>query len=166
MDRTAELTDIMKSNGLQSLCKHLVETGAHGITEAELVAATTKFAADANPSVNPDIAFAKLYESDVLLRKACQVAKENEFAALVLDMTPQVIGGENFQPRVISGGEWRDDDDREQAMKQLAEIGQRMAPTATPEKQFSVAFEDPKNAALAQRAHQRPSATTSFPFPR
>jgi hypothetical protein len=44
-------------------------------------------------------------------------------------------------------------------------IGQRMAPTATPEKQFSVAFEAPENVALALRVYQRPQATSVFPYP-
>jgi len=69
------------------------------------------------------------------------------------------------QPTVISGADLRDADDAAQAMDQLREIGRRMAPTATAEKQFAVAFEDPKNVALVLRVHQRPSATTSFPFP-
>jgi len=90
----------------------------------------------------------------VAIRKAHALAKETTW----LDL----------QPMVISGGEWRDEDDREQAMKQLAEIGRRMAPTATPAKQFDLAFSDPKNAALARKAHRRPTAPAggAYPFPR
>ena len=141
MDIQKELVSIMKDcGGPVALCKSIVDRGRSPCGEAELVAAISRFAADASGEAG-DVSFARLYESEMVW-KACKIAKENEFAV----------------PQVISGGEWRDEDDREQAMKQLAEIGRQMAPTATPAKQFDLAFSDPKNAALAQRAHVRPTA--------
>jgi hypothetical protein len=157
MDILKELVSIMKDcGGLHAFAKSVCDRGRAPCSEAEFTAAVTEFAKGEHPELSADAAFSRVYcdpgEQGVMLRKALALAKETTW----LDL----------QPTVISGGEWRDADDAEQAMRQLAEIGRRMAPSATPEKQFAVAFEDPKNAALAQRAHRRPQATTSFPFPR
>jgi hypothetical protein len=81
-------------------------------------------------------------------------------------VTERVITGADFQPVVVTGGDLRDEDDSRQAWAELAKIGAKMAPTATPERQWALAFEDPKNISLATRVHKRPAATTFFPMPR
>ena len=150
MDMTKALVGLMKSyGGPLAACKVIVDQGEAPCTEAELVGAISEF-------VGGDVAFAKLFEGDATVRKAIAIAKAETFAEAALDMTPTVI----------SSGEWRDEGDSAEAMKQLAEIGRRMAPSATAAKQFELAFSDPKNVALANRAHRRPSATTYYPMPR
>ena len=156
MDIHPELASIIKTYGLHAFAKSVIEQGYAPCDEAEFTAAVTDYAKGEHPELSADAAFAKVFtdagDQGAMLRKAHALAKE----ATWLDL----------QPQVISGGEWRDDADAEQARKQLADIGRRMAPTATPEKQFAVVFEHPANASLAQRAHKRPSPTTYFAFPR
>jgi hypothetical protein len=145
---SVSLDSILKDYGAVKICKYIVDTGKTGYDEHTLTAALTKRASEMYPDLSEAQAFAKLYaEPDVW--RACAIAK-----ATMLDL----------QPVVVTGDELRDEDDREQAMKQLAEIGRRMAPTATPEKQFSDAFA--AHPDLARRAHVRPSPTTFFPMPR
>jgi hypothetical protein len=150
--------DVVKQYGITALCKSMVQDQkSYGLDESSFTALVVEAAKRDAPAGETEAqSFTRVFsaptEEGVLLRKAHALAKETTW----LDL----------QPQVISGGDWRDEDDREQAMKQLAEIGRRMAPTATPARQFDLAFSDPKNAALAQRAHRRPAATTFFPMPR
>ena len=74
----------------------------------------------------------------------------------VADLAPLVVGGEDT----------RDLSDESEAIAQLKQLGARKWPTASEAQQFANAFTDPVNAQLAQKAHRRPSATTSYPFPR
>jgi hypothetical protein len=140
---------IMKSGGIGPTCAAIVAKGSTNISEHALVEAATAVASDRHPELSASQAFSKIFSASTdearVLREAINVAK---------------------QSAVISGGDLRDANDVAQAMDQLREIGRRMAPTASAEKQFAVAFEDPKNVALALRVHQRPRAMTSFPFPR
>jgi hypothetical protein len=140
---------IMISGGIGPTCAAIVAKGSTSISEHALVEAATLVASERHPELSPAQAISKILAASTdearVLWDAINIAK---------------------QPTVISGGDLRDAGDAAQAMDQLREIGRRMAPTATPEKQFSVAFEDPKNVALALRVYQRPSAMTSFPFPR
>jgi hypothetical protein len=145
------ILQIMKSGGIGPTCAAIVAKGSTTISEHELVEAATKVAAERHPELSPAQSFSRVYSAATdearCLRDAIKIAKSTEVS-------------------VISGGDLRDAGDAAQAMDQLREIGRRMAPTATPEKQFSVALLDPKNAALANRAHRRPSPTTSFAYPR
>ena len=140
---------IMKNGGIGPVCAAIVAKGSTSISEHELVEAATKVAAEQHPELSANAAFAKVYSASTdearCLRDAIKIAKSTEV-------------------RVISGGDLRDAGDADEAMDQLREIGRRMAPTATPEKQFSLAFS--ANPLLAARAHRRPSPTTFFPMPR
>ena len=64
-----------------------------------------------------------------------------------------------------------DADDSAAAMDELhrlAEQHHRSNPELTPQQSFARIFADPRNAALARRAHRRPVANekNAFPFPR
>jgi len=150
--------DIVKSHGVDGLvevAKNITEEQkSFGISEEDFVKLIDSAARAAYPALGVN-AFETVYTRNPVLAKAIAVIKAG-FAQAALDMTPTVI----------SGGEWRDEGDSAEAMKQLAEIGRRMAPSATAAKQFELAFSDPKNVALANRAHRRPSATTYYPMPR
>jgi hypothetical protein len=74
----------------------------------------------------------------------------------VADITPLMVGGEAAQ----------DVDDPTEAIAQLKKLGRDKWPTASEAQQFANAFTDPANAALAQKAHRRPSPTTNYEFPR
>jgi hypothetical protein len=72
----------------------------------------------------------------------------------------------NVEPVMVGGEDTRDLSDTSKAIEQLKELGARKWPTATEAQQFANAFTDPANAKLASKAHVRPSATTSYEFPR
>jgi hypothetical protein len=147
MDRIAELTDIMKRNGLQSLCKHLVETGAHGISESEFTAAVTAHAKAQHAELTEAGAFSKVFtantEEGTLVRKAHAVVKA---AAPYFDPQVQVVGGANaFNV-----------DDPSEALAALHRIGRERWPEASEAIRFTRAFE--ANPELAAKAHRRPTA--------
>jgi hypothetical protein len=149
--RTESLESILKDFGPVKLCKHIVETGDSPVGELDLVMSLSRH-------VGGDVAFSKLYESEEFVRKAIAIAKSAPWANDRPYVSSRTLTPADFAPRVVTGGEWQDADDAEQAWKQLAEIGRKMAPSATPEKQFALAFEDPKNLTLALRVYRRPQA--------
>jgi hypothetical protein len=107
--------------------------------------------------LRPDVAFAKLYEAEESIRRACQVAKAT-FAEVVL--------GPGMTPQVVTGEDARAVDDPQAALDayaRLQEIGKARWPDASEATQFSNAFT--AHPELARKAHVRPRATTSFPFP-
>jgi hypothetical protein len=158
MDRITELHDIMKHNGGPlALAKHICESGAHGISESEFTAAVTRHAQAAHPELSSDRAFAKIYESEIILRRACQVLKAAEFSVF------------DIKPVVITGADARDVENATAAVRayeEIVRIGREKFPFLPANQQFARIFEDANYAALAAQAHRRPSATTSFPMPR
>jgi hypothetical protein len=158
MDRIEGLTNAMKGGGLETFCKALIDNDSDGVSEYELVQAATKFAADANPGIRPDVAFAKLYESDVTLRKA--VAK---------------AAGAGFDVTIVSPGDATrqtvNETEQSEAYAQLEALAEKLHAAATGGKMtkaqaFARAFES--NPELAAKAHQRPVAPAggAYPFPR
>jgi len=105
------------------------------------------------------VAFAKLYESEESVRRACAIAKSMPFVA---DLTPLVVGGVDATHEAI------DSTESSEAYAQLQELGRRKWPTATEAQQFTNAISDPVNAELARKAHRRPTAPVggAYPFPR
>jgi hypothetical protein len=156
MDTTQTLIGIMKDHGGPvSLCKAIVDRERSPCGEAELVAAITKFAADASGEAG-DVAFAKLYESDPMVREACQIAKAAEFNAF--NVTPVQVGGAAAQ----------DVDNPSAALAALHELGRKLYPQLTEAQAFEKVFTDPKHRDLAARAHVRPTPPpgSAYPMPR
>jgi hypothetical protein len=153
MDRTESLRDIAKTSGIHAIAKAMVdENRSYGLTEVEFTEIATEDAVRKFPDAKtPAAAFSQMFTDNspygLTLRRAHAVVRAEQLAKAM--------------PTVISGGDLRDAGDAAEAMDQLHEIGRRMAPTATPEKQFSLAFS--ANPLLAARAHRRPSRTTFFP---
>jgi hypothetical protein len=148
---------IMKDAGIAGTCAAIVSKGHTTITESELVEAASKVAAERYPGLTEAQAFDRIYsdrgQEGQALRKAVAIAKAMPFQ---VSLEPLVVGGEDT----------RDLSDESEAIKQLQKLGADKWPTATEAQQFANAFSDPKNAALAAKAHRRPAATTSYPFPR
>jgi hypothetical protein len=145
------LASIAKDIGIVGVAKAIVsEQRSYGISESEFVGLVTEHAAKQHPELRPDAAFAKLYESEEIVRRACSVLKS---APLVADLTPLQVGGTDAQAL----------DDPQAALAQLPELGQQRWPNERPDVQFSRAFE--LRPDLAVKAHRRPSPTTSFAFP-
>jgi hypothetical protein len=78
------LTSILKQDGgVIGLCKRIVDDGADrvieggAISETELTSLLTKHAREQFADLPADTAFAKLYEADPLVRKACRVARDS-----------------------------------------------------------------------------------------
>jgi hypothetical protein len=158
MDRTAELRDIAKAGGgIIAIAKAITdENRNYGISEQEFVELASESAQAEFPTLSKAQAFAKLYENPTIWR-ACNLLKSMPFVA---DFTPLVVGGEANR-----GGDVNPDDPAK-AIEQLKELGARKWPSASEAAQFANAFTDPANAVLANRAHKRPAATTSFEWPR
>jgi hypothetical protein len=150
------ILSIMKSGGIVATCAQIVQKGTTTISEHEIVAAVTKIAAERYLDMSPAQAFAKVYTDQGAegrsLREAINVAKAMPF---VMDDTPLQVGGEDAQA-----------DNPAKAVAQLRQIGRDRWPSASEAQQFANAMTDPRNTAIAAKAHRRPSPTTSFAFPR
>jgi hypothetical protein len=153
---TEFVRDVAKRFSIRALCKSMVQDQkSYGLTEPEIVELISEEAQAEFPSLSKAQAFDRAYSdpANAVLRKAINVAKAMPFVA---DLTPAVVGGEDT----------RDLSDESEAYAQLQELGRQKWPTATEAQQFTNAISDPKNAALAAKAHVRPRATTHYEFPR
>jgi hypothetical protein len=149
---------VVKQYGIVALAKSMVqESKSYGLDEHEFTKLATQHAQRVYPNDRPDVAFSKLYQSEESVRRACAVAKAMPFQ---VDLQPLMVGGEANR-----GGDVNPNDPSE-AIAQLKQLGRDKWPTASEAQQFANAFTDPANAALAQKAHRRPSPTTSYEFPR
>jgi hypothetical protein len=149
---------VVKQYGIVALCKSMVsDQKSYGLTEHEIVELIGESAQAEFPSLSKAQAFSKLYteqsERGRTLQKSVAICKAMPFQ---VDLTPLVVGG----------ADTRDLSDQSEAIAQLKQLGARKWPSASEAAQFSNAFTDPANAALANRAHKRPAATTSFEWPR
>jgi len=77
--RTETISAILKDFGPVQLCKGICARERSACGETELVTLLTKAASEQHPSLRPDQAFAKLYEGEESVRRACSVAKACEF---------------------------------------------------------------------------------------
>jgi hypothetical protein len=153
MTRDETLSRIVKqAGGLGPLCQRIVKRGASNVTEAELVGMITATAKAEYPDMDDARAFTKAFcgPGGEMLRRAVQVAKVAQ------------VGGDDGDA---------DDDDATAALEELhrlADAHRRTNPELTPSQAFARVFSDPRHAALAHRAHKRPTANekNAFPFPR
>jgi hypothetical protein len=159
VDQHQELISIMKDcGGPVSLCKGIVDRGRSPCDEPALVAALTK-AASEHSSLRPDAAFAKLYETEESVRRACILAKS---AGPMFDVTIVHPGDETY--RTVN------DTESSEAYQTLQALADKLHGAATgrmsKEQAFARAFES--NPELARKAHVRPSAPANgaYPFPR
>jgi hypothetical protein len=148
------LTKIAADIGVVGIAKAIVDKQrSYGISEEEFVGLVTEHAKAAHPNLTAEQAFAKLYESEPNVWRACAILKN---APLVADLTPLMVGDEAAQAL----------DDPAEAVRQLREIGRNRWPTASEADQFERALTATENHKLARRAVPIPRAVTSFPFPR
>jgi hypothetical protein len=150
------LAKIAEDIGVVAVAKAIVsEQRNYGIDESAFVALVTEHAKRLHPNLTEAAAFSKIYESEPSVWQACAVLHAAPFVA---DLTPLAVGGIGAQ------NEANDATERSEANRQLAELGQQRWPNERPDVQFSRAFE--LRPDLAAKAHRRPSATTSYEFPR
>jgi hypothetical protein len=158
MDKTETLRAIAKAGGIVAVAKAIIdENRSYGITEHEFVELIGESAQAEFPSLSKAQAFSKLYteqsERGRTLQKSVAICKAMPFQV-------------DVEPLVVGGADTRDLSDQSTAIEQLKQLGARKWPSASEAAQFANAFTDPANAALANRAHKRPAATTSFEWPR
>jgi hypothetical protein len=155
---TEFVQNVVKRYGIVALAKSMVqEQKSYGLDEHQFTQLATDHARRIYPNDRPDSAFSKLYQSEEAVRRACAIAKSVPFVA---DLSPLQVGGFAAQDEAINNTE------QSEAYQQLLQIGKDRWPTASESQAFTNAISDPANAALANRALRRPSATTSYEFPR
>jgi hypothetical protein len=77
--RSDTLENILKDSGPVSVCKAIVDRGRSPCDEHELVAVLSKHAAE-QFNMPGDRAFARLFEAEESVRRACNIAKVAEFS--------------------------------------------------------------------------------------
>jgi hypothetical protein len=156
MSHSEFVQSVVKQYGIVALSKSMVQDQkSYGLDEPTFTKIATEHAQRIYPNDRPDVAFSKLYQGEESVRRACQIAKAMPFQ---VSLEPLQVGGEDAQ--VVN--------DPSEAIAQLKQLGRDKWPTATEAQQFANAFTDPANAALAQKAHRRPTAPAggAYPFPR
>jgi hypothetical protein len=74
-----------------------------------------------------------------------------------------MVGGPNAMHQAVS------DTEQSEAYQQLVDMAEKLraeSPFLSADQAFARVFENPKHAAIAAKAHRRPSPTTSYEFPR
>ena len=137
-----KLSDLVKRAGITAVAAQIVKAdSAFSIDEHELTKLTIEHAKREHPQLTDAQAFAKVYsaqdEGGIILRKAFSVVRSATPAA---------------------------DVHSEAAYRELQAIGKRDSPELSSHQQFAKAFE--AHPELATRAHRRPSAGSTFPFPK
>jgi hypothetical protein len=138
-----KLSDLVKRAGITAVAAQIVKAdSAFSIDEHTLTQLTIEHAKREHPQLTDAQAFAKVFsaqdEGGIVLRKAFQVVKAAVHTADVNDSAA--------------------------ACRELEAIGRRDWPGLSSHQQFAKAFE--AHPELARRAHRRPSAGSSFPFPK
>jgi hypothetical protein len=160
------LEKVVKAHGVEGIveiAKNFVETGKTlDITEEQFVKLIDLASRAAHPELGA-LAFEKIYANNPILARAINVIKVGLAEQLLSGGMPvQVVGGPDAMHQAV------DDTESSEAYRQLQALGQQLYPQLTEAQAFAKVFEDPKNAALAARAHRRPSAPVSgaYPMPR
>jgi hypothetical protein len=160
VDFMTGMTEVAKADaGMITIARNVVDRGETKLTEhqfTELLMAHAKVHKTANES--DAAAFSQIFsaqsEDGILLRKACAVCKNT--AAPMMLVEPVQSGGNDVSAA-----------DQAQAYAKLVDLAkalQEKSAGLSEAQAFSKAFE--ANPTLAAKAHQRPSATTSYEFPR
>ena len=148
---------VVKQYGIVALAKSMIQDQkSYGLDESTFTRLATEHAQRVYPNDRPDSAFSKLYESEESVRRACQVAKGQT-------LEPVMVGGPDAMHEAVN------DTERSEAYQQLVDMAEKLradSPFLSADQAFARVFENPKHAAIAAKAHRRPSATTSYEFPR
>jgi len=152
MSRIEKLQAIAKQHGVRNIAKLISdEIDAQGISEHEFTALMMDEAA------RQGMSFEKYFSAPEQLgvRKAHQLTKSTPVAKETLLRPVEV------KP-VVS------DSDSEEAYRQLQAMAEQLAAAGkyrSVASAFAAVFEDQANAALAAKAHRRPSPMTNYPHP-
>jgi hypothetical protein len=149
---------VVKQYGITALAKSMVQDQkSYGLDEHQFTQLATEHAQRVYPNDRPDVAFSKLYRGEESVRRACQVAKAQT-------LEPVMVGGPDATHEAINNTE------QSEAYQQLVDMAEKLRAESpfllSADQAFARVFENPKHATLAAKAHRRPSATTSYEFPR
>jgi hypothetical protein len=148
---------VVKQYGIVALAKSMVQDQkSYGLDEHQFAQLATEHAQRVYLNDRPDVAFSKLYQSEESVRRAYQVAKAQT-------LEPVMVGGPDATHEAINNTE------QSEAYQQLVDMAGKLraeSPFLSADQAFARVFENPKHAAIAAKAHRRPSATTSYEFPR
>jgi hypothetical protein len=154
------LENIAKTHGVAGvveIAKNITEAEkSYSITEEQFCKLIDTAARAAHPELGA-LAFERVYTHNPVLAKAISVIKAALFTVEL---------GPGMTPQVVTGADARDVDDPQAALDALHELARKSYPNLRPDIAFAKVFEDPANAALAQKAHRRPQPTTHYPHPR
>jgi hypothetical protein len=154
----SSLQDVAKTHGVAGvveIAKNITNAEkSYSLTEEEFVKLIDTAARVTHPELGVR-AFEKVYERNPVLASAIAVIKAGLAEQLLSGGMPvQVVGGEDAQD--VNGPS--------AALAALHRIGRERWPESSEAVRFTRAFE--ANPDLAKQAHVRPSATTSYEFPR
>jgi hypothetical protein len=165
MDLHTEMVAIMKSKSPINFCKAVVDREYSPVSDAVLVKLTTAHAKTVFPGLAPDVAFARLYETDPTVRLACQIAHRSQI---------NKAAGAAFDVAIVNPGDETEtatnDTEQSQAYKQLEALAAKLHAAATDgkmtrEQAFARVIGDSQYKALADKALRPPTPTSVFPFP-
>jgi hypothetical protein len=162
MSHAEFVRDVVKRYGIVSLAKSMVQDEkSYGLDEFEFTRLATEHAQRAYPNMNADAAFAKVFSDNgadgVMLRKAHALTKSP------FDLEPVYVGGPDATHDAVNSTE------SSEAYAQLQDMAEKLrasSPWLSGAQAFERVFTAKENAALAQKAHRRPAATTSYAWPR
>ena len=148
MNRTDQLKSIAKDFGFERLAKSLIEDDdSHGITENELHNMVMTEARKQFPNESPAKAFAKYFENNTEVRKALQIAKNQQMGSSF------VKGYASLKPTSTEVGNTNVEDDSAEAIRLLNEMAKKQG------RKFEQVFADPSNRELAARTYRRSSTS-------
>jgi hypothetical protein len=164
MSSIESLENIVKAHGVDGvvqIAKNIAdEQKSFRITEKEMVDLIDTAARISHPELGA-LAFEKVYEHNPVLARAISVIKA---AGAAFDVTIVNPGDATYQ--TVNATE------QSEAYQQLEALASKLHASATgkltKEQAFARVFEDPKNSALSQKAHVRPSAPAggAYAWPR
>jgi len=149
MDTGQKLAAFAKrSGGVMELAGEIVEKGLPSTmaSEQEFTKLMTAHACKLYPSMRPDVAFAKLYADERVLREAHAIVK-----AIPTEMV--------ITPMFVGGAEARDVNDPKSAMEQLnalVEEQRKRAPFMSAAQAFAAVYKDNPKLAALERVQNRP----------
>ncbi len=166
LSMSESLQSIAKDRGIVAVAKAIVsEQRSFGIGEEQFTKLMTEEASRRWPDMRPDAAFSKLFcdagPDGVVLRKAHALTKGGVYD--IVNIEPMMVGTPGAMHEAV------DNTSQSEAYAQLEAMAARLrgtSPWLSAEQAFARVIEDPKHSKIAAKAHRRPSATTSFPFPR
>jgi hypothetical protein len=159
MDRLTKLKKAAVDYGINSVAKHITDTGKTGVSESEFTSMVQAYASCNKLAGESDVAafsciFSEQSPQGTSIRQAHAITK----------LTPQL----SIEPTFAAGKDATDVNDATEALAKLKAMAEEQSRRVgiSSAKAFLQVFSDPANAELTARAHKRPAMTSVYAFPR